>query len=275
MFDVYDKWGPVDPLTKRVATLLAAIGLCMLTTAAVAQDLRGKWYGLIENYGGERRRVLGVTQTDKALTCTWDEVGTSVDYPAKCTLHDGVLDLVTGANNKVHLRPSAVGLTGTFTLTGNRGTYQISMDRTPHAVPPKSQTTLCRQKVSYSLTPSSEVPAEFRKYLGVWSGDQRGTQAGYNVDYELCVAFVIERITADGTVHTIRVGGDSFRLSGSTGNSFSVKPDVSAWRGKVAGESLRLARGKYLQELHLSGSDTMEGAYSDPNGTAVARLRRQ
>jgi hypothetical protein len=139
---------------------------------------------------------------------------------------------------------------------------------------PKSQAVLCGQTVNFSVAPNAEVPAEFRKYVGIWSGTQRGTNSGYNQDYEHCVAYVVERITADGTVYSIRVWGNTVRLFG-TGNSFAIKPGTAAWRGKVAGESLRLEGRGYLQELRLSGPNAMEGGYSDPQGAAVVRLKRQ
>jgi hypothetical protein len=135
--------------------------------------------------------------------------------------------------------------------------------------------TLCGQSVTYTLATAAETPEAFRKYLGIWSGNARGINSANNVDYELlCLAFIVERITADGAVSSVRVGGDKVKLF-SSGANYSVKPSVSAWQGEVMGDTLRLRRGQSFQDLHLTGPDTMEGAYSDQQSTAVARLRKQ
>jgi hypothetical protein len=65
-----------------------------------------------------------------------------------------------------------------------------------------------RTKVVNATTPIGN------KYLGIWSGTQRGTNSGYNRDYEYCVAYVVERITPEGTVHPIRVWGNTVRIFG-------------------------------------------------------------
>ena len=126
-------------LTMVAGFLRASAVLGLLAAPTLAQDIGGKWYGVIENYNGEPRRVLGVTQRAGGVTCTWDQVGTSVDQPAKCTLKNDVLDLVASTGNRVHLRLSVGALTGTFTFTDSRGTYQIAMNRTPHPETPPQQ----------------------------------------------------------------------------------------------------------------------------------------
>jgi len=50
-----------------------------------------------------------------------------------------------------------------------------------------------------------------------------------------------------------------------------VRNYLGIWSGTV----MRLASGPYVQELHLSGINKVEGAYSDPVGTGLARLTRQ
>src|SRR5260370_22807024 len=74
---------------------------------------------------------------------------------------------------------------------------------------PTATTKLCGQKVDYTLAPPSpDVSTDLNKYLGVWSGHVIGVQSGYNVEYEMCVAYEIERITADATVYTQRINRD-------------------------------------------------------------------
>jgi hypothetical protein len=168
----------------------------------------------------------------------------------------------------------ALSLSGALVSGANAFLIQTVYAQSAESAQPKSQAVLCGQTVNYSVAPNSEVPPGFHKYLGIWSGTQRGTNSGYNLDYEYCVAYVVERITTDGTIHSIRVWGNTARIFG-TGNSFAIKPGTAAWRGKVAGERLRLEGSGYLQELRLSGPNAMEGAYSDPQGAAVVRLKRQ
>ncbi len=108
----------------------------------------------------------------------------------------------------------------------------------------------------------------------MWSGALQGTNAGYNQMFERCVAFIIESISANRTISSIRVLGDTVRPIG-TGNNFAVKPITTAWQGEVEGENLRLGGGQYLEELRLYGPDRLEGRYTDPKVVAVTRPKRQ
>ena len=116
----------------------AVLGL--LATPTLAQDIGGKWYGVIENYNGEPRRVLGVTEGGVGgVTCTWDQVGTSVDQPAKCTLTNHVLELVTRTGNGVHLRLSAEPSPAPSPSPTAGEAINLAMSRTPHPETPPQQ----------------------------------------------------------------------------------------------------------------------------------------
>jgi hypothetical protein len=137
-------------------------------------------------------------------------------------------------------------------------------------------TKLCGQKVDYTLAPPSpDVSTDLNKYLGVWSGHVIGVQSGYNVEYEMCVAYVIERIKADGTVYTQRINGDRSRVF-ANGVNYAVKPGVYHWLGKVVGNYLRIANddGTFVQELHLTGTN-LEGKHSDSKGAGFTKLTKQ
>jgi hypothetical protein len=140
-------------------------------------------------------------------------------------------------------------------------------------------TKLCGQKVDYTLAPPSpDVSTDLNRYLGVWSGHVIGVQSGYNVEYEMCVAYVIERITADGTVYTQRINGDRSRVF-ANGVNYAVKPGVYPWLGKVVGNYLRIANddGTFVQELHLTGTN-LEGKHYDSRskgGSGLTKLTRQ
>jgi hypothetical protein len=140
-------------------------------------------------------------------------------------------------------------------------------------------TKLCGQKVDYTLAPPNpDVSADLNKYLGVWSGHVIGVQSGYNVEYEMCVAYVIERITADGTVYTQRINGDRSRVF-ANGVNYAVKPGVYPWLGKVVGDYLRIANddGTFVQELHLTGTN-LEGKHYDSRskgGSGLTKLTKQ
>jgi hypothetical protein len=180
-----------------------------------------------------------------------------------------------GSTFRHSLARAALVLPPFIGITPFAGTIALGISPVVLAETRPGSATLCGQSVTYNLATAAETPEAFRKYLGIWSGNARGTNSANNVDYELlCLAFIVERITADGTVSSIRVGGDTVKLF-SSGANYSVKPSVSAWRGAVIGDTLRLDRGQYFQELHLTASHTMEGAYSDPQSTAVARLRKK
>jgi hypothetical protein len=119
---------------RLLGTVVA--GTCMFGTFAAAENITGKWYGTLENYNlSDPRRTLMVADNSGKLSCTFDEVGLSVDAPAKCSMTTtGVLDLTTAANNRAQLVLSGANLSGTLTFTNGRGTFQIVMNRTPHVI---------------------------------------------------------------------------------------------------------------------------------------------
>jgi hypothetical protein len=118
---------------RMLTAIVATMSVVFTGSMALAQDISGKWYGILDNYSlSDPRRVLAIFEKAGTITCTWDEVDISVDAPAKCRVIGGVVDLVTAANNTAHLALSGNVLVGTLTFTGGRGSFQISMNRTPH-----------------------------------------------------------------------------------------------------------------------------------------------
>ena len=134
-------------------------------------------------------------------------------------------------------------------------------------------TTICGQTVNYSVAPpASNLPPELRSYHGIWMGDAQ-TIALNNVGL-LCVGFVIESISPDGTVSAKYIWGDGVKYANGLRNT--IKPGVNPWQGKVAGNALNFVSEdrKYSFELHVSGNE-MRGLFVTPTGRGDVQMRRR
>jgi len=254
----------------RILTLLqTACAVCLSVAPALSQDISGKWYGTLDTYSvSDPRRVLSITQKANQTICTWDEIGRSIDAPAQCTLRSGVLDLVTAARNNVRLVSSASNLVGTFTLTRNRGTFQISMNRTPDfEVPRLMSTRICDQAVEYmpGVSPS-DAPEEIRGFLGKWQGT-----VSHSAVLEWCAGFVFQ-----GAKRSNALSAKYAWSTGSGSGLYNVNNlGVTNWSGgRVKDGALHLPGNYHSFELRLVGPDKISGFFSQGGGRYPISLSR-
>lgn len=117
-------------------------GAFLVPTILHAQQsaLSGTWYGIINDYSfGEPRRTLNILDSNGTWTCTWQEIGKSIDR-AGCTVQSDKITLTTGAGSAVELSSKGNTLQGTFTLKDGR-MFSLSMGREPVPQPQLTRMT--------------------------------------------------------------------------------------------------------------------------------------
>jgi hypothetical protein len=135
-------------------------------------------------------------------------------------------------------------------------------------------TTICGQTVNYFIAPpAAALSSELRAYHGIWTGDAKvssGVSEGI-----MCIGFVIESIAPDATVGAKYIWGDGVKFP-ANGARMSIKPGVSTWVGKIAGNALNFVSGdrKYSFELRVSGNE-MRGLFFTPDGQGDVQMRRR
>lgn len=131
-------------------------------------------------------------------------------------------------------------------------------------------THLCGQKVDYSIE-RSEHRSDWHAYFGAWTGDAIVPDAGYSG--LLCVGFVMESMTRDGTVTARFAWADGIRYP--NGYTLTVRPGVSRLRGKRTGDTLLFVGndGYFRLELRPNGNALL-GDYTTRKGKGDVRLTR-
>ena len=119
-----------EPIIRKFQFFsIVLLGAMSAAHSVIAQDLGGKWYGLVEAYSfSDPRRVLTITVDAGKASCTWDEVGKTRSYPAPCSIVKNQITLTTGSGSKVSLTREADALRGTFTLKNGQA-FTVSMGR--------------------------------------------------------------------------------------------------------------------------------------------------
>jgi hypothetical protein len=254
---------------RRFLVLQVACAAYLSSSLALAQDISGKWYGTLDNYSvSDPRRVLSITQKASSTVCTWDEVGLSINAPAKCALNNGALDLVTASHNNVHLVPTGSSLVGTFTLTRDRGTFQIAMKRTPDfAITSLTSTRICDQTVEYmpGVSPSG-APEYVRGFLGKWQGT-----IAYSAVIGWCAGFVIQAVGNGGAALSAKYAWSTGSGSGFNGYN---NMGVSKRSGGRVSEGVLQFPGRNSFELRLVGPNIMSGFYSQNGSKYPVSLSR-
>jgi hypothetical protein len=121
-----------------------------------------------------------------------------------------------------------------------------ALAQTPPAAEMPSGRVFCEQNVSYQLANPANVPAPFRRFLGLWS------DAAW--DARTCAALIVEDVQPDGTASIVYVYGplgdnspapggtlhgtgiirdDELRFQNSDGTQFAFKPGIVDLGGQL------------------------------------------
>lgn len=120
--------------------------------------------------------------------------------------------------------------------------------------------TACEQSVTYKLQPADpQVPAAFQAFLGVWLGSW---------DFGLCGAFVVESVTADGTVRLLYTNG-------SLGGQYAIKAGNRRYTGKINGKTLTASNQAGSIELTLTSPSQLTGKFTAQSNRSNGTFKRQ
>jgi hypothetical protein len=134
--------------------------------------------------------------------------------------------------------------------------------------------TICGQRVEYTITPpAADTPAAVRGFSGVWEGET-WVPTNNGTEVSMCIGFVIERIAPDASVGARYVWGGQIQYHG---NGIAIKPGVRPWEGRVEGNVVRFVNrsGRRSFEFRMTGTNSMRGVCSSPDGRGDAALTRR
>jgi hypothetical protein len=145
--------GEKRPMKTSLFSVSASLSFC-IAAAAGAQDIAGRWYGVIEGYNpsDKARRILEIEMRSGEASCMWSEVGVSV-RSLPCSIENGGVSLVTVAKNPVRLVREGAVLRGTITFANRNATHLITMGRDPNVVLPTTRETSHSSQQKRTLGP--------------------------------------------------------------------------------------------------------------------------
>lgn len=125
---------------------------------------------------------------------------------------------------------------------------------------PQSGRVFCGQTVSYRLADPASVPAEYRRFVGVWS------DAAW--DPRTCAALIVADVGADGTASIMYIYGPQ-------GSSSAVQGGVLHGTGVIRGGELRFQNSDGTQFAFRPGLVDMTGHMINPQGESFQATFKQ
>jgi hypothetical protein len=136
--------------------------------------------------------------------------------------------------------PSVLALCALLLFAG------VAAAQPPAGPEPEGARVFCGQNVAFALAPPAQVPARYRRFLGVWSDAAWGPDS--------CAALIVENIDQSGTATILYVYGPlssrtpgpggvlrgtgiirngALRFQNSDGTQFVFHPDIADLAGEM------------------------------------------
>lgn len=144
------------------------------------------------------------------------------------------------------------------------GTFLLAAAAAAQTPPPSGEApagrVFCEQSVTYKLADRTQVPARFRRFVGVWS------DAAW--DAHSCAALIVEAVRPDATASIIYVYGP-------LGSNAAGPSGVLHGTGVVRGGELLFQNSDGSQFAFRPGIVDLDGRWTTPKGQTFTATFKQ